>query len=586
MLLRPWRLIVGVLVLLVLLVVAWYVYLAITIATDLNAAVDDADRARSVASQGDVDALDAPLADLAEHSTAAADRANGVSWGVLTHLPFVGDDARGVRAAATVASDLSAGGLDDLLTVADQIDALAPQDGRIDVAAVEALQEPLANADTQLQDALATLEAEDSSGYLGRLKVQFDSLTSQVRTASEAVGSANTAAQVLPTMLGADGPRTYLLISQNNAEVRATGGLPGQVSVLKVRNGRIELTRTVAGNSFGRRDSPVLPLTDAEQSVLGTLFGTFFLDANFTPDFQRASEMWTARWEETYPDTPVDGVLSLDTVALSYLMEGMEPVEVDGVELTSDTVVDELLSNAYARYENPADQDRFFAEAAAAIFSRVTSGAVSPQTLLPNLVEAADEGRVLISSTDPEVSDLLAGTDVAGVSLDAEDEDPVPDAPTMYVALNDSTGAKMSYYLRADTQVSAAYCTGSQQAYTVTVSLTSTAPRDAADLPSYVTGGGVYGVEEGNTSTRVQLYSPRGGAIGDVEIDGQTADGDLRQYGDRVVSEQPIELAPGDTARITWRVVSGEDQPGDTRLWVTPTIDGPAGFETVGSACG
>ncbi|TIC79448.1 DUF4012 domain-containing protein [Nocardioides sp. GY 10127] len=599
MLLRPRRLILGALALLVLLVVAWYVYLALRIATDLNAAVDDADRAKAAVAAGDVKSLDEPLADLATHSSAAADRANGFSWGLLTHLPFVGDDARGIQTASDVVSTLSDGGLDDLLTAADQLDSLVPQDWKIDVAAVTKLQEPIANADAALSDAQAELEAQDSSGFFGRLKVQYDELTSQVRQASSAMSAADTAVQVLPTMLGSDGPKTYLLISQNNAEVRATGGLPGQVSVIKVDDGRIRLTRTVAGNSFGTRAEP-LPLSDGELNLFGRVMGTYFLDANFTPDFQRAAELWTQRWDETYPDTQVDGVLSLDTVALSYLMQGMDPVDVGGVELTSGNVVDELLHEVYVRYEDPNAQDAFFRKAASAIFANVTAGAVSPDALLPALAQAASEGRVELAVDDREVSDELAGTAVAGVSLDDESADDSSDdsadstssadVPDLYVTLNDGTGAKMSYYLRADTRVSAAYCTdssaGEQQAYTVNLTLTSTAPANAKKLPAYITGGGEYGIKPGHTFTTVRLFSPDGGQIGAAEVDGMDADVAVREFGDRVVSQIDVDLAPGETADLSWRVVSGEGQGGDTKVWVTPTIDGPAGYDTVASACG
>ncbi len=104
-------------------------------------------------------------------------------------------------------------------------------------------------------------------------------------------------------MLGKEGPRKYLLVFQNNAEVRATGGLPGSVSLLNVNDGQIELTRQVTGSSFGRRSGNVLPLSAAEKQLFGSQFGEFFLNANVTPDFPRAAELWRARWEETYPTT-------------------------------------------------------------------------------------------------------------------------------------------------------------------------------------------------------------------------------------------------------------------------------------------
>ena len=68
------------------------------------------------------------------------------------------------------------------------------------------------------------------------------------------------------------------------------------------------MARQVASNSFGETAEPVLPLTAAERLVYGDELGTYFLDANFTPDFPRASALWRARWEQVYPEQ-VDGVV-------------------------------------------------------------------------------------------------------------------------------------------------------------------------------------------------------------------------------------------------------------------------------------
>src|SRR5664279_844162 len=100
-------------------------------------------------------------------------------------------------------------------------------------------------------------------------------------------------------------------------------------------------------------------------------------DVNLTPDFPTAAamiaKMYTAR-----TGTAVDGVVAIDPVALSYLLEGTGPVDVgDGVVLTSDTVVPGLLSAVYARFANEPTQvrhDAFLAHASATAFAAVMSG--------------------------------------------------------------------------------------------------------------------------------------------------------------------------------------------------------------------
>ena len=74
-------------------------------------------------------------------------------------------------------------------------------------------------------------------------------------------------------MLGADGPRTYLMLFQNNAELRATGGIPGSFATITARNGKISLGRQGDAGTIGRFDAPPIPLTPDERALFGLNLG-------------------------------------------------------------------------------------------------------------------------------------------------------------------------------------------------------------------------------------------------------------------------------------------------------------------------
>ncbi|MBF4162525.1 DUF4012 domain-containing protein [Nocardioides acrostichi] len=576
---RPWR--IGLLVLAVLVVAAvlWYAYLTVRVVGDLNAAVGDARSARSALENGDTEKAKPYLDDLADRSTSAAKRTDGVSWGLLTHLPVIGDDARGVRTVSGVVSDLSGTGIDQLLQAADSIDDLAPKNGRIDLATVKQLQRPIGTAAAAMAQADDQLSAEDSSGFVGRFKTQYDDLASEVGTADRALSAADKAVTVMPSMLGADGPKEYLLVFQNNAEIRATGGLPGSAALLRADDGKVQLVRQVAGNSFGERPSPVLSLSPGEKSLYTEKLGTYFLDANFTPDFQRAAQLWTARWEERYPSDQLDGVMTLDTVALSYLMRGMQPVTVQGVQLTSDNIVDELLHQVYLRFEDPAKQDAFFQQAAQQVFSTATSGSVEPRKLLPALRDAADQGRALVAVDDKEVAAELEGTAVLGRSLTSE-----ADAGTYFVGINDGQADKLSYYLRYSARLDATYCSDDTQAGTMHLQLRSTAPKSVATQPRYIVGEAPPGYPQGTQILTVRLYTPPGGRFGDAQLNGAPTQIKYQQFGDRVVGTVFVPIQPGTTSDLVLRTTAPAN--GATGVWSTPSIDGSGGYTAARSSCG
>lgn len=559
---------------------AWAGWTAYRVNQDLTAAVDDVTVLRAAIEDGNDTAADAALAKLKEHSGSAADRTDGPTWWVLEKVPSYGDDAQGVAVVSSVVDDLTTSGIDPLVQVSGDLESIVPSGGRIDPAAVETLQGPVAAAQTAFVAADQRLSQEDSSGYVERFRTKYRDLARQVDDAATALTSAETAVQVLPSMLGADGAQNYLLVFQNNAEIRATGGLPGAVSLVHADDGAVSMTRQVAANTFGNTDKPVLPLTSAEREIYGDLLGTFFLDANLQPDFPRAADLWKARWEQVYPEK-IDGVLSIDPVAISYVLGATGPIKVDGVTLTEDNTVEELLHEVYVRYEDPADQDTFFRAVASAMFDRISKGADSPRDLIAALAKGADEHRIYVHDFDDQVQGDLAGTGVAGELATTPGG-----SPQVGVYLTDATGAKMSYYLRYKVDVDATYCTDGVQGLTGHMSLASDAPTDAASLPTYITGGGLFGVKPGNQLVFIRIYGPIGGSVTGVALNGKPITGfPAVDSEERKVFTAVVQLKPQQMADLTWRMKSGAQQTADVVVSVTPSVAAGDNSTVVSSAC-
>lgn len=559
--------------------VAWQIW---HVNQSLASAADDAAALQASLTAGDQDGVDGSLLDLQDHAEDADDRTNGMTWTLLTHVPVFGDDARGVRVVSSVIADLSRQGVDPIAKSAADLNAFLPRGGKVPLEAVESLQEPVATATAAFNQADRRLAAEDPDGYTERLKLRYRELASRVSDAAEALATANTALQLIPDMLGKSGPRNYLLVFQNNAEIRATGGLPGAVSLLHADDGVLSLTKQVAASSFGEAPQPVLPLTDAEKQIYGAQLGTYFLDANFTPDFPRAASLMKARWEQVYPQK-LDGVFSVDPVALSYFLGATGGVEARGVTLTAENAVDELLHQVYVRYEDPEAQDAFFRDVARALFERiVTQGIDDRSGLLSAMGRAADEHRLYLHSFHDDEQDLLKGHEIAGELV----TDPQA-APQVGVSLNDTTGAKMSYYLRTEVRVQATSCAKGAQTLVGHARLQSTAPTNAgSSLPAYITGGGAYGIRAGDQLVAVRLHGPVGGAINDVSLNSKPLSGvGVVQQDGRPVATTYVLLEPQKVVDLTWRMITGAGQSGPVTVTVTPGINDTASSARISGAC-
>lgn len=579
---RPRRLgtVLALVVVLVVAAAAWVGWTAYQVNRSLSAVVDDAEAVQTAVEDAETGRARAALEDFRRHSEEAADRTSGLTWRALGVLPFIGDDADGIALASDVVAGLGADGVDPLIAVSDDLDSIVPRDARVDLDALERLRQPVERADATFTEADRRLTDADPSGYVDRLAVAFRELRDKVGEAQRAMSAAHTALEVMPSMLGADGPRDFLLVMQNNAEVRATGGLPGAISVVRTDDGRVELVRQVAGNAFGRRQGPVLPLTTAERDLFGPNLGRYVLDANLTPDWPRSSELIAARWVETQPEDPA-GVLSIDPVALSYLLEVTGPVQVGSVELTTDNAVDELLHQVYVRLPEPAAQDAFFRDAAKTVFDRVSAGGGAPQDMLRALSRGAREGRLLVHSFDETEQDALAGSGVSG-ELPSEESD----RPQVGVYLDDTGIGKMSYFLRHAVRAAATSCTDDRQRIDGVLRLESTVDAEAvASLPDYVTGGG-YSVDVGSQLVSAYLYGPAGGSIDRVTFNGRPVNVQGFEHEGRPVTRVIAELEPGEVTNVEWRMTTPEGQDGAIEMRTTPSIEPTRSRATYPSACG
>lgn len=567
---------------LVVVVLAWSGWQAWQVSKSLAAAAVDASALQSSIDSSDPQGIDAALARLQDHAGDADDRTSGRTWSLLTHVPVFGDDARGVRTVSSVMADLTGEGFEELADSAGDLDSYAPRDGKLPLDALEQLQDPVARASAAFDRADERLSAEDSSGYLRQLRTSYDDLAQRVADADHALATADKALGLLPGMLGREGPRDYLLVFQNNAEIRAGGGLPGAWALLHADAGQISITKQGTAGDFPNRDgqTPILPISAEESRVYGEQLGTYYQDANFTPDFPRSAELWTAWWAASFSQTTLDGVLSFDPVAMSYLLGSTGPVQVGDVQLTPDNAVAELLNKPYLDKDATA-QDAFFAQSARAVFDAVTGGLQSPVEFLRALERGADEGRLHVAPSDEGERGQLAGTAVAG-ALATDDGD----SPHVEVTVDDATGSKMSYYLRYRAAVDARGCSGGVQSLLGTMSLSqSITAAEAAALPVAVTGGGQYGTAAGHQLVVVRLYSPTGGTLDDVKLDGMQLDSEVIDLDDRQLALVVAELSGPDDVLLTWSMQSGKGQTGDGTVGVTPSVAADNESTRFGTGC-
>lgn len=549
----------------------WLVIDGLRARTELNTAAGLVSTLQKQVEAGDAEGAQVTLVGLQEHAATANAATHGLHWTFASHLPVISDSVRAVQVVSEVVDHLATQALPALLDASTLLDSetFALVDGGIDLTPVETAAPTVIAADEAVQSAALRIASINTDHLLGGLAGPVTEIGAKIDVVAQTTATAARAVNLLPPMFGTQEPRNYLLLVQNTAEARATGGIPGSVVQLRAEDGRVQIVDQRPGNLLAS-DSPVLPLTDEEVSLFGENLGQLMLDVNFTPDFPRTAQLAKALWEQQVGGT-IDGVLSMDPQALALLLGATGPVpllpgavsDAVGGYLTAENAAQTLLNTVYLEIENPAEQDIFFDVTAASVFAAVVAGQGNPMDFVEALAQAAREHRMLVWSANAKEQRVLAPTVLSG-ALEGSDGD----SPVVGVYFNDGTAAKMSFYLDTVVTVAQQCDADGVGRMTVDVTMTNTAPANAADLPRYLTGGGRV-IPAGQIRTNVLLYAPTGGLIEQVRTSTGEVGASSNLHDGLLVAGRTTQLAPGESITLTYDLVAGP-HGGTVKVRTTP----------------
>lgn len=513
------------------------------------------------------------------HTAAAKKAAEDPLWTLASAVPGLGLNFSAVAEVARSADDVASLGLAPLVKVYSSLnwEALIPGDSGIDLAPLEDASPSISAAAHAVGSSADRLRQIDTRRLLPQVAEPLTIARDQLQDLTGTLDAAADASKLAPAMLGSQRPRAYLLMIQNNAETRASGGIPGALAVLSVDKGKLSLGSQSSAAAVGAM-SPIIPFDSEQQQIYSQRLGKYMQDVNLTPDFPTAASTAQAMWERKSGQR-VDGVVSIDPVALGYLLNAIGPVKITEpelialattglpTELTGENVVHTLLSDVYGEIEEPRLQDAYFTGVAQEIFTALSHGRGNTKGLIEGLARAAREGRVSVWSARPDEQSLigrhaLSGS-IAGPSV----------MPSQFgVYFNDGTGAKMDYYVKRTVQLVKECPRGGYGQTTVRIKNTNTAPADAAtSLPSYVTGNGVYGVPPGSVETNIVAYGPVQAVVETAKLDGQRTGFAPYLHSNRPVGVLTIRLAPGEsrTVEFTFGKIIQHAEP---NVVVTPSV--------------
>ena len=549
----------------------WLAYEGSKAKSNLEAARSSAQQAKDELLKGNSEEASQRVGEARAHAQTAHDATHSLPWNIASGVPWLGSPLKTGQQITDVVRGLTA---DVLQPSADVAAALSPdrllEGGRVDVQLLRESESRLAEISKAGERLNADAASISEPAYLSTMKDARIQLQAQTSDVSSLIEKTALAARLVPAMMGVDGPRTYFMGFQTNAEARGTGGLLGGFGILRFDDGRPAVNTLGPNTEFNIPFRPFSlgPEFDAQWGFTNPT--TDFRNSNMSPHFPHAARIWKSMWKQQ-SGADVDGVIAVDPVALSYVLGAVGPVTMtDGETITKDNVVELTESTVYSRF--PTDQTarkQYLQDVANEVVRKLTGPVDSPRQLLDALGRAVSEGRIAVWSSLPADQQLLEQTPLAHV---------VPDdsAPYAAVVVNNLGGNKLDYYLRREIEYSADGCEGEARNSTVTIRMTNTAPE--GPLPEYVAGSeGLrqqlpVDVPSGTSVSSVSLLATTNAKIVGAIVDGRRTPVFTNAERGHPAFEVQVAIPRGQTSEIKF-LLKEPTSPGAPRVPVQPLVD-------------
>jgi hypothetical protein len=532
------RLLLG-FVLLLVAACGWVTVRGLAARRHLEAARAEVPALRSALTSG---ATDVPARlDRVRRETAAARRlTSDPVWQAASRVPFLGRTLRTSGGLAAAVDDLARETLPELDAAARALDleALRPSGNAVSLERLDAARVPIAHVRDSVARTEARVRALPTSGVVGAVRTAREEFLTELASLRRTATDAATAVEVAPAMLGRDGVRRYFVAILNNAEMRGSGGLLGAYGILEADRGRLRMRELGTNAALANTTAPVADL-GAEWAARYRRFAadSYWVNANMSPHFPDASQVWTALWQRTRGER-LDGTLAIDPVGLAAILRVTGPAGT----VTADNVVDLTERQAYVRFARDNDaRDRYLQRVARAAYLEAVSGAGDTAALVRALAAAAGERHVQVASAHPAEAALLSATPLGGAL-------PAAGAPYLEVLAQNAGGNKLDYYVRRTID----YRRSGDEA-TVEVRIRNDAP---PGLPPYVSNRldlpGLVAPVKGQQRLYVSVYA--GTALLGATLDGRTVALESETERGHAVFSAFVDVDPGEERVLVLRV--------------------------------
>lgn len=226
---------------------------------------------------------------------------------------------------------------------------------------------------------------------------------------------------IIPDVIPEDGKKTYLVLLQNNMEIRATGGFIGSYGLLSFEDSKFQGfsvfdVYSADGQLKGHVEPPFAIKKYLEQPHW------YLRDSNWDPSFDisAARAVWFLDKEV---GQKVDGVIAIDTQLISLLVEALGSVSLPDYQetITKNNIAER--ANYWAHkdfFAGSTAKADFIASLSRALIEKLQNDKnVSQAKVFKNLIEGAEKKHIMFEFNDPQIQRFFILNNLSGTLADS-----------------------------------------------------------------------------------------------------------------------------------------------------------------------
>lgn len=524
-----------------------------------------------------------------------------ISW--MKYVPFVGtyvaDLGHGLTASTKVfeAGEVAFVTLDPLLselgfkkggTETDTADKSAQE--RIDFV-VNSIPEILPKADEiskKVSEAEIELSKIDPNKYPEdfrgiNVREKLKSILDMFSQLSSYISESKPLLESAPYLLGMESDRRYLVLFQNDKELRPTGGFLTAYSIMKVSKAKFE---PVTSDDIYNLDAKYKPSFEAPEAIVDLIKGPYILsknirlrDMNYNPDFKVSMELFTEEAQKVGMDG-IDGIIAVDTQLLVNLLDALGEIGVPGfgnyssktdprcncpqvvyelesfADIEGPIIWDPLTGKIILRPPNSDNRKKIIGPLMNSILANAMAQPKEKMPiLLDSIFKSVIEKHVLFYLYDETAQNAVEGFGIAG----RIDQDHTGD----YLHINDSNlgGRKSNLYVKQEVEQEIAVNKDGVIQKTVTITYKNPEKHDGwlnSVLPNWV-----------------RIYVPQGSTL--VDVEGLQKQYEAYDESSKTVFSGYFSLRPEGVSKVTFSYTLPFKKSDDFRMLIQkqPGTDAP-----------